>query len=108
MEVGMDKRIHLNQEPTVWGVRPAVDKLFASASKVYGTNLLSVVLTGMGKDGAQGSIQVKNNGGTTVSEDKSTCTIYGMPKAAFETGMIDYVIPLNEVASLIHRVVAGR
>lgn len=108
MEVGMDKRIHLNQEPTVWGVRPAVDKLFASASKVYGANLLSVVLTGMGKDGAQGTIQIKNSGGITVSEDKSTCTIYGMPKAAFETGMVDYVVPLNEVSSLIHRIVAGR
>ena len=45
----MDKRIHLNTEPTLWGVRPAVDKLFISAIKVYGSKLLSVILTGMGQ-----------------------------------------------------------
>lgn len=108
MEVLSDRRIHLNMEPTIWGVRPAVDKLFISASKVYGSNLLSIVLTGMGKDGAQGTVEIKKNGGITAAEDKSTCTIYGMPKATFETGMVDYVIPLNEVSSLIHRIVAGR
>jgi two-component system chemotaxis response regulator CheB len=108
MEVGADKRIHLNTEPSVWGVRPAVDKLFISAAKVYGSNLLSIVLTGMGKDGALGTVEVKKCGGITVSEDKSTCTIYGMPKATYETGMVDYVIPLDEVSSLIHRIVSER
>jgi two-component system chemotaxis response regulator CheB len=103
MEVGVDKRIHMNIEPTIWGVRPAVDKLFISASKVYGDRLLSVVLTGMGKDGAQGTIEVKKNGGITLSEDASTCTIYGMPKAAFETGMVDEVLPINEIAINIQK-----
>ncbi len=56
MEIGRDKRIHLNTEPTIWGVRPAVDKLFISATKVYGAKLLSVILTGMGRDGAQGTV----------------------------------------------------
>jgi two-component system chemotaxis response regulator CheB len=103
MEVGIDKRIHMNIEPTIWGVRPAVDKLFISAAKVYGDRLLSVVLTGMGKDGAQGTIEVKKNGGITLSEDASTCTIYGMPKAAFETGMVDEVLPINEIAINIQK-----
>jgi two-component system chemotaxis response regulator CheB len=101
MEVGSDKRIHLNSEPAIWGVRPAVDKLFVSASKVYGAHILSVVLTGMGKDGAQGTVEIKKNKGITISEDKSTCTIYGMPKAAYETGMVDLVLPLNEIAPQI-------
>jgi two-component system, chemotaxis family, protein-glutamate methylesterase/glutaminase len=108
MEVLNDGRIHLNDEPAIWGVRPAVDKLFTSASRVYGLHLLSIVLTGMGRDGAQGTIEVKKNGGVTVSEDKSTCTIYGMPKAAFETGMVDLVIPLNDVASQIIKIVSSR
>jgi len=107
MEVHSDKKIYLNTEPSVWGVRPAVDKLFISASKTYGANILSVVLTGMGKDGAQGTVEIKKNGGITIAEDKSTCTIYGMPKAAFETGMVDIVIPLDDVAHKIIKAVSG-
>lgn len=104
MEVGMDKKIHLNSEPPIWGVRPAVDKLFLSAAKLYKEKLLSIVLTGMGKDGAEGTIKVKENGGVTISEDKSTCTIYGMPRATFETGMVDMVLPLNNIADEIVRI----
>lgn len=107
MEVGLDKKIHLNLEPAIWGVRPAVDKLFISASKVYGSRIVSAVLTGMGKDGAQGTVEIKKQGGITLSEDKSTCTIYGMPKAAFETGMIDAVLPLEEIAIQIIKLVSG-
>jgi two-component system chemotaxis response regulator CheB len=98
MEIGADKKIHLNTEPTIWGVRPAVDKLFFSASKIYGQRLVSAVLTGMGRDGAQGTVEIKKNGGITIAEDQSTCTIYGMPKAAYETGMVDEVLTINEVA----------
>ncbi|KEI03845.1 protein-glutamate methylesterase/protein-glutamine glutaminase [Clostridium botulinum] len=101
MEVGMDKKIHLVSEPPIWGVRPAVDKLFISASKLYGPNILSVVLTGMGKDGADGTRIIKDNGGTTISQEKSTCTIYGMPKAACETGKVDEVLPIDEIAEAI-------
>lgn len=101
MEVDNDKKIHLNLEPSIWGVRPAVDKLFISASKVYGPKLMSIVLTGMGKDGAQGTTFVKTNGGHTASEDQSTCTIYGMPKATFETGMVDEVLLINEFTDYI-------
>jgi two-component system chemotaxis response regulator CheB len=108
MEVHSDKRIHLNTEPSIWGVRPAVDKLFISTAKVYGAHLLSVVLTGMGKDGAQGTVEIKKNGGITISEDKSTCTIYGMPKTAYETGMVDLVVPLDEVSAQIIKIVGGR
>lgn len=105
MLVNHDKRIHLSLEPSIWGVRPAVDKLFFSAVKVYGAALLSVILTGMGRDGADGTAEIKNNGGITISEDKSTCTIYGMPKAAFETGKVDLVLPLHKVSDEITRIV---
>lgn len=108
MEVSNDNMIHLNTEPTLWGVRPAVDKLFISASKVYGSHLLSVVLTGMGRDGAHGTIEIKKNGGLTISEDKSTCVIYGMPKAAYETGMVDLVVPLDDVSTQINKLVMNR
>ncbi len=104
MTVG-DNMIHLNEEPPIWGVRPAVDKLFNSAIKVYGGNLISVILTGMGRDGADGTSNIKDSGGITISEDKSTCIIYGMPKAAFETGKVDLVVPLDEVASKIIKII---
>lgn len=107
MEVGADYKMHLNTEPPIWGVRPAVDKLFISASKVYGSQIVSVVLTGMGKDGADGTIEIKKGGGITIAEDKSTCTIYGMPKAAYETGMVDIVLPIDNVAHEIIKAVSG-
>lgn len=105
MTVGSDNMICFNQEPPIWGVRPAVDKLFNSAIKVYGSNILSVILTGMGRDGADGTKNIKDNGGITISEDKSTCTIYGMPKAAFETGKVDLVLPLDQVCDNIIKIV---
>ncbi|MCM8710944.1 chemotaxis response regulator protein-glutamate methylesterase [Clostridium sp. SYSU_GA19001] len=108
MEVHSDRKIHLNTEPAMWGVRPAVDKLFISASKVYGPRLVSAVLTGMGRDGAQGTVEIKKNGGITISEDKSTCTIYGMPKAAFETGKVDIILPIDEMAVQIIKLITGR
>jgi two-component system chemotaxis response regulator CheB len=107
MEIKEDCKIHLNKEPSIWGVRPAADKLFSSAAKVYGSGLLSIVLTGMGKDGAKGTEDVKKAGGTTIAEDKSTCIIYGMPKAAYDTGMIDIVSPIDmisqEILKLVYR-----
>ncbi len=108
MEIGGDKKIHLNSEPTLWGVRPAVDKLFMSATVVYGPRLLSVILTGMGRDGAQGTVAIKDNGGFTIAEHEDTCTIYGMPKAAFETGKVDAVVPLDDISQEINKIVRGR
>jgi len=107
MTVGSNNIIHLNEEPPIWGVRPAVDKLFNSAIKVYGGNLISAVLTGMGRDGADGTSNIKDCGGITIAEDKSTCTIYGMPKAAFETGKVDLVEPLDKIAGSIIRIIKG-
>lgn len=108
MEVAHDNTLRLTQEPPVWGVRPAVDKLFISAAKVYRGKVMGVVLTGMGKDGSQGVIEIKNLGGYNISEDESTCTIYGMPKAAFETNMIDEVVPLYFISERIVNVVLGK
>lgn len=107
MTVGSKNMILLNNEPAIWGVRPAVDKLFDSACNVYGSNILSVVLTGMGRDGAEGTSRVKDCGGITISEDKCTCVIYGMPKAAFETGKVDLVLPLNKISDKIIKIVRG-
>lgn len=93
--------IGLTKEDPIWGVRPAVDKLFISASSVYGNRIVSVILTGMGKDGAEGTVVVKMNKGMTIAQDENSSVIYGMPKCAYETGCVDYVLPLNDIASKI-------
>jgi two-component system chemotaxis response regulator CheB len=78
--------------------KPAADVLFKSASRILGQGLVSVVLTGMGTDGAEGTRAVKNGGGITLAQDAETSLIYGMPKAAFDTGAVDMVLPLGCIA----------
>lgn len=99
MEVDRSKKIVFSDEPTMWGVRPAVDKLFKTASEAYNGKILSVLLTGMGRDGADGTNYVKNAGGITIAQSESTCTIFGMPKAAILTGKVDYILDLDKVSS---------
>lgn len=98
MEIIKGKKINLDDGPSIWGVKPAVDKLFLSVSKVCKGEVISVVLTGMGKDGAEGIRVIKENGGVTIAQDEETSVIYGMPKAAYETGAVDYVLPLEKIA----------
>lgn len=95
--------IQLDQTPPVGGHRPAVNNLFRSVATLRGIQMQAVILTGMGSDGAEGLRLIKQTGGKTISEAKETCVVYGMPKAAFETGAVDAVVPLQEVASQIIR-----
>ena len=82
---------------------PSVDRLFESAAKHFGAELLAVVLTGMGDDGRKGVATVKSCGGTVIAESESTAVIFGMPQQAIRTGSVDAVLPLGEVATAIQR-----
>lgn len=108
MKISQSKEVKLTDEDAIWGVKPAVDKLFYSAAEVYGGKLLSVILTGMGRDGALGTTEIKKAGGSTIAEDASTCVIYGMPKAAYETGKVDEVVALDKIPERIVEIVRGR
>jgi two-component system chemotaxis response regulator CheB len=99
-------RLALNEGPLVNGVRPAADITLGSAATHFGARTMGIVLTGMGKDGARGLAQVKAAGGVTVAQDRATSTVYGMPKAAVELGVVDTVAPLSRIASLVNRWVA--
>lgn len=93
--------LNLTIDPPVHFLRPAVDKLFFSASEVYGKKCLAVLLTGMGKDGAEGCASVKANGGYTIAESEETCIVFGMPKAAIDAGGILEVVSLPDICSRI-------
>lgn len=105
MVVDAEGRIHLNQEPAMHGVRPAVDKTFESAVAVWRERMVGVILTGMGYDGGKGMVSLKKAGGKTIAEDASTCVVYGMPKVVAELGAADQVLPVHEIAAAITRLV---
>ncbi|MFZ5959619.1 protein-glutamate methylesterase/protein-glutamine glutaminase [Pseudomonas knackmussii] len=91
----------LNQAPAVNGHRPAVDVLFDSLARCAGRNLLAALLTGMGKDGARGLLNIRQAGGFTVAQDEASCVVYGMPREAVELGAVQQVLPLEAIAGAL-------
>ena len=97
--------IRLNQDPPVNFLRPSVDVLFSSGAEALKNNVISVLLTGMGQDGAQGSCDLREKGAYTIAESEETCVIYGMPKAAYDMGGIVELIPLYSIADKIRKLI---
>ncbi|GBF49840.1 chemotaxis response regulator [Leptospira ryugenii] len=98
IEKGGHKLIDLKQDPPVNGHRPSIEVTFDSVSQVYGANhLLSVIMTGMGKDGANSITNIHKNGGVTLAQDEASSVVYGMNRAAVELGGIDFVLPLEDI-----------
>lgn len=91
----------ISNDPPERFLRPAVNKMFVSASKHYRTNCLAVLLTGMGRDGADGCKAIVDAGGYTICEDKSTCAVFGMPAAAIEIGGAKEVLPRTKIPARI-------
>ncbi len=81
--------------------KPSVDVLFDSVALVAGAEALGIILTGMGKDGAQGLLNMRNAGAHTVGQDESSCVVYGMPRVAYEVGAVAQVATLSAVADII-------
>jgi len=80
-------------------VQPSVDVTMQSLARPLSGRLIGIVLTGMGKDGAEGIRHVKKVGGITMAQDQKSSTIYGMPKAAAQTGAVDFVLPPKKIAA---------
>jgi len=83
--------------------RPSVDVLFGSAAEHAGRNAVGVILTGMGKDGAQGMLAMKQAGAYNFAQDEASCVVFGMPKEAIAAGATDEVLPLSEIAPAVLR-----
>ncbi|HEY9077936.1 MAG TPA: chemotaxis response regulator protein-glutamate methylesterase [Anaerolineaceae bacterium] len=107
MTVDEEGKISLNKNPTVHGVRPSVDITMISAAQIYKNMTIGVILTGMGRDGANGCGLVHSVGGKVIAEDESTCVVWGMPRSVQEAGYADEIVPLPDVSRAIIRAVKG-
>jgi two-component system chemotaxis response regulator CheB len=96
---------HMSQMPTNTPHIPSVDILMLSAADQFGPQALGVILTGMGCDGQHGMSAIFRAGGYTLGEDERTCTVYGMPRACAESGILHNVLPLDAVPGDIVRLV---
>jgi two-component system, chemotaxis family, protein-glutamate methylesterase/glutaminase len=103
LRLAADRRARLSDEEPLGGLRPRADLTIADAAQAFGSRLLLVVLTGMGRDGLEGARAVRAAGGRIICEAESTCTVYGMPRAVAEAGLADAVLPLEELADAIAR-----
>ncbi|MFC7073699.1 chemotaxis response regulator protein-glutamate methylesterase [Halovenus rubra] len=96
-------RVKLTEDPPVNSVRPAVDMTMSSAAEVIRDPLIGVILTGMGEDGAAGIKSVKAVDGITIAQNEETSAVFGMPKRAIETGYVDEVLAIDDIADGIIR-----
>ncbi len=93
-----DGRLRLTRDPERHFCRPSVDVLFESMANDYGASAAACLLTGMGRDGAQGLLRVRQAGGITIAQDEATSVIYGMPREAIGLGAAARILPLDEIA----------
>lgn len=93
----------LTQEERVFHQRPAVEVLFNSVAKFAGKNAVGVILTGMGRDGAQGLLNMRNAGAYTIAQDEKSCIVFGMPKEAIDLGAVNRVVSIERVTDEILR-----
>ena len=97
LELVDNRTLRLREGEKVNFVCPSVDVTMKSVARPIGAKLIGIILTGMGKDGAKGIRSIKRIGGITIAQDKKTSIIYGMPKEAYETGAVDYVLSTEEI-----------
>ncbi len=95
--------VEVRPGPLVSRHRPSVDVLFRSAARYAGRNAVGVILTGMGDDGANGMLELKEAGAYTIAQDEATCVVFGMPQEAIKRGAVHQVLPLEAIAAEVLR-----
>lgn len=98
---GADYRVKLSDAEPVHRHRPAVDVMMQSIAEAGGKNVIGLLLTGMGKDGAKGMLEIRNRGGFTIAQDEASCVVYGMPKEAVAVGGVDQVVSLERMGQVL-------
>lgn len=99
-------RLRLTQDPPRHSCRPSVDVLFESAAREYGAAVIASLLTGMGRDGAAGLLEVRRSGGFTIAQDEATSVVYGMPREAVLLGAVEQELPLAQIGPAISTLTA--
>ena len=97
----------LSDAPPVLSVKPSANIMFLSVADEFGGKSVGLVLTGMGRDGAEGAIALHEKGAYIIAESQETCVIYGMPKAVVEAGIVDEILPLPDISDALLKVVKG-
>lgn len=103
MTLDEEERISLNQKAAVHGVRPAVDVTLTSLVQRFGKNIIAVILTGMGSDGAHGASLLHSDGGYVIAEHESTCVVWGMPRSVMEAGAASAILPRHQIAAAVEQ-----
>ncbi len=99
--------IRLTDGPDINYCKPAVDPLFESVVKVYGASTLATVLTGMGVDGSKGALKIADAGGSVIAQDEATSVVWGMPGATAKLGACSAVLPIDQIAAKLKRIIQG-
>ena len=94
---GNEYLIEIRTGPLVSRHRPSVDVLFRSAARYAGKNVIGIIMTGMGDDGARGMAEMKENGAVTIAQDEASCVVFGMPKEAIKRNCVDFILPLQGI-----------
>lgn len=103
---GREVFVGLSKDPPVNGHRPSADVLFESVARIYENRSISVIMTGMGRDGARMIGEVFRQGGITIGQDEDSCVVYGMPRAAKEMGVLHMELPLDDIPVVINKLAA--
>ncbi len=104
MVIGPDMRLRRDKSGPRYGLRPSADVTFESMAAARPGKMLAVILTGMGRDGAQGMKALHDAGNYNIAQDEATSVIFGMPKSAIELGVVDKILPITEIPNLLKQV----
>jgi len=99
--------VEVKNGPLVCHQRPSVDVLFHSVAQYAGANALGVIMTGMGRDGAKGMLEMRNAGARTIAQDEASCVVFGMPKEAIRMGGAEQVVSLDEIPAAVFKMLAS-
>jgi two-component system chemotaxis response regulator CheB len=102
---GKNRTLKITDDPPENSCRPSADYLFRSVASHYVGRATGVIMTGMGSDGSAGLKEMKNSGAHIIAQDEASCTVFGMPKEPIESGIVDIVAPLNDIAAAILKTV---
>lgn len=101
--VGADMTIRLSEEPPIDGFRPSATKLFESVARHTDSKCIGIILSGMGRDGASGLLEIAKIGGVTIAQDKKTSSVFGMPDVAIKMGAVSYILGSSDISKVVLR-----